>query len=82
MLLPGRLPEPFKVVSERLEERTFSPRNKEPKDRDGKKRIAGIQHISPVVVYHVSISKIVIWPSISLCFIFHILCKIMIFLHS
>ena len=35
MLLPGRLPEPFKVVSERLEERTFSPRNKEPKDRDG-----------------------------------------------
>lgn len=35
MVLPGRLPEPFKVVSKRLEERTFSPRGKETKDTDG-----------------------------------------------
>ena len=34
MILPGRLPEPFKVVSKRLEERSFSPRIKEPRDSD------------------------------------------------
>lgn len=32
MTLPGKLPEPFKVVSKRLEERSFSPRTKEAKD--------------------------------------------------